>query len=435
MIEVWSASDLNNVRNDLGGDYVQKADIDLSGYDWEPIGNHNTPFYGNYDGGDFQITNLSITLPFGSEEMYYGLFGCVDYSHQGDSGVYTPGLIQNTHIRSTNQMGILVDSTFHASGGTGVVCGALIGQIIGGSVLKCDSTGSINTMAYSNGNPGGGGGWPEDPAYQAWVACSKVSYGAIVGGLIGINIGANIRQCYSTVNIHCNIDISSYILYPGFAIVNWGNDWIDAPERITEAYSRVRESITIGGLIGKLFNAEIYNLAWYWGDGSAHDCYARGTMSIPDPSISQSAFEADGLDYPTILRQGGRDGFVGVSSNYVPFENCYSTGGYRGFNASGYALDTNCYFDEATSEGAMIEGNGNPDQARSTTQMQRESTFVDWDFVSIWKLSPSRNDGYPYFGGYEGRPDGPTCNSVRLKNVQSQFLNFARQREGGPILL
>ena len=38
-IEVWTAEDLDNVRNNLSGEYIQMADIDLSGYtNWVPIG-------------------------------------------------------------------------------------------------------------------------------------------------------------------------------------------------------------------------------------------------------------------------------------------------------------------------------------------------------------------------------------------------------------
>jgi len=46
-IEVWTAEDLDNVRNNLSGEYIQMADIDLSGYtNWVPIGYPLSTFYG-----------------------------------------------------------------------------------------------------------------------------------------------------------------------------------------------------------------------------------------------------------------------------------------------------------------------------------------------------------------------------------------------------
>ena len=56
--------------------YIQMADIDLSGYSagegWEPIGVSGDPFKGRYDGNGFNISGLKIDRP---DADCQGLFG------------------------------------------------------------------------------------------------------------------------------------------------------------------------------------------------------------------------------------------------------------------------------------------------------------------------------------------------------------------------
>jgi len=75
VVEVWTATDLYNVRNDLTKTYVQMANIDLSGYaSWTPIGTDAARFSGTYDGNGFTISNLCINA---ITTDYQGLFGVI----------------------------------------------------------------------------------------------------------------------------------------------------------------------------------------------------------------------------------------------------------------------------------------------------------------------------------------------------------------------
>ncbi|MFA5571294.1 MAG: hypothetical protein WC990_07645, partial [Sphaerochaetaceae bacterium] len=74
---VETAAHLNNVRNHMGAYFLQIDNIDLTGYNWVPIGVLPTPyddqpFYGIYDGSNFTIENLTIDNP---NNDYVGLFG------------------------------------------------------------------------------------------------------------------------------------------------------------------------------------------------------------------------------------------------------------------------------------------------------------------------------------------------------------------------
>lgn len=59
-IEVCTAQDLDNVRNNLTAKYKQVCNIDLSDRNWVPIANLDVPFTGEYDGQGYKISNLRI---------------------------------------------------------------------------------------------------------------------------------------------------------------------------------------------------------------------------------------------------------------------------------------------------------------------------------------------------------------------------------------
>ena len=85
-VEVADWNDLDNVRNDLAGDYVLVNDLDseTDGYggigdDFEPLGVasfEGDAFTGTFDGGGFAIEDLIIDVD--PAERGTGLFGGTD---------------------------------------------------------------------------------------------------------------------------------------------------------------------------------------------------------------------------------------------------------------------------------------------------------------------------------------------------------------------
>ena len=74
-IAISSAGGLDAIRYDsdsLSKSYYLTADIDLSGWDWTPIGT-SLPFTGTFDGQGYVIKNLKITMSY----QYVGLFGYI----------------------------------------------------------------------------------------------------------------------------------------------------------------------------------------------------------------------------------------------------------------------------------------------------------------------------------------------------------------------
>lgn len=84
---ISSARQLNDIRNNLRGNYILACDISLELYpNWQPIGTKNNPFRGTFDGNGNTISGLNIVSLEDSNSPYAGLFG------------YNTGIIKNVGV-------------------------------------------------------------------------------------------------------------------------------------------------------------------------------------------------------------------------------------------------------------------------------------------------------------------------------------------------
>ena len=96
VIEIATAEELAAINDNLSGNYVLTADIDLAGIEWTPIGAYapsgeseeeqeipaaDVAFTGTFDGQGHAISNLTINQP---EAWAQGLFGCVANAQVGN---------------------------------------------------------------------------------------------------------------------------------------------------------------------------------------------------------------------------------------------------------------------------------------------------------------------------------------------------------------
>lgn len=137
-IVVTDAQGLHDIRNDLDGEYILMADIDLGLYDWQPIGHDfSNEFSGKFDGNGFKINNLTINKSQFSFDT--GLFG------RTDGAEILNVAIENADVVAGSQTGTLVgyaqnNTIIKNSYATGVLGGnrhaaGLIGNLIGGSEI------------------------------------------------------------------------------------------------------------------------------------------------------------------------------------------------------------------------------------------------------------------------------------------------------------
>jgi hypothetical protein len=214
-------------------------------------------------------------------------------------------------------------------------------QFVGGVVGNSDA---IITNCYSTGHVAG-------------------SY-AQVGGVVGDNAG-QISNCYSTVNVAGGSDV-------GGVVGNSGGI-------VSKCYStgNVTGNDAVGGVVGV-------------NEGSIANCYATG-------NITGSANDFNGVG-----------GVAGLNSDAGTVSNCYAIGNVTGVNYVGgvvgeifEATIINCYWNTQTTGmssgyGNIIHGGTFSGSGLSTAEMHHSSSFSGWDFSTVWSISPSFNNGYPY---------------------------------------
>lgn len=159
-IWVRSAEELDNIRNGLDKFYKLGADVDLSNYDWEPIGPELDNFTGALDGNGYCITGLKA----GQEERpkalkYAGLFGYCSGAElknltikapqvkTGEFGGALAGCVSDTRVENCTVNGGNI--VWDDEGGS-CYLGGLVGDMIGETSLLKDCTVSADVTAVGN---------------------------------------------------------------------------------------------------------------------------------------------------------------------------------------------------------------------------------------------------------------------------------------------
>ncbi|MCD7776076.1 MAG: CotH kinase family protein [Firmicutes bacterium] len=184
-IAIYSAEDLAKIGVDddypLDGDYVLVADIDLSDYNWTPIGDCDESgayrgdgvFSGTFDGRGHIIRGLTIEVST-SDASYWGLCGTV-----GSSSKSSPVVIKNIVFT-----GVSIDVV--SSGSSAV--GTLAGQ------ANCFVTiDNISLLSGSVNNEGSGG---------------SLGCGGLIGQCRTNVVGSRSNEGISITNIFSNVAVT-----------------------------------------------------------------------------------------------------------------------------------------------------------------------------------------------------------------------------------
>ncbi len=184
--QIQTAEHLNNIRNYLGEQhsdkhYIQTADIDLgtapwnTGEGWNPIGDRNNAFQGQYDGDRYYISNLTIDR----NSDYQGLFG---YSF--DASFYNTGL-KDVDITGRDHVG------------------GIVGRQDGVSRLQyCYVTGILTGSNYVAGIVGSTGNDDDLLVADSYSTANINTYSTnrnhYAGGIAGRLFRGDARRCYAT---------------------------------------------------------------------------------------------------------------------------------------------------------------------------------------------------------------------------------------------
>ena len=185
VVEISDWNDLDNVRNDLNGDYVLVNDLDSETNGYAGIGDDFTPigvglsgnFNGTFDGQGYQISDLVVSIDADS----VGLFGAVSR----DTSQFT--IIENLSVSGS------VTNTGE-NPRTGGLAGFLDGDG-GGEIKNCVSHVDVTS---SGGEVGGLVGRVQlDTVTDSYATGSVDGGGSDVGGLVGTNTQGTIQTSYA----------------------------------------------------------------------------------------------------------------------------------------------------------------------------------------------------------------------------------------------
>ncbi|WOD14978.1 two-partner secretion domain-containing protein [Paraburkholderia kirstenboschensis] len=173
---VNNVTDLQNISQDLAGNYALGTDIDATGYTLTPIGNHTTPFTGQFDGMWHNVRNAKIEIADFSKDYSSGLFGLV-----GQAGVLRDVGVEDSSVNTSHS-------------GSGLLAG--VNQ---GVIANAHSTGAASELFQNGTTFGGLVGRNEGSIERSWSSAA-ISGSDANGGLVGYNLGS-IAQSYATGSV------------------------------------------------------------------------------------------------------------------------------------------------------------------------------------------------------------------------------------------
>lgn len=333
--------------------------------------------------------------------------------------------------------------------------GGFIGYIAkSGSITNCYATGDVTgkgltggfagsswatiTDCYATGNVigtdrvGGFVGVATGTADNCY-AKGNVKGNDYLGGFAGIFWSSTAKNSHATGNVYGNNNVGGFT---GYSIV--GN--------YEKCYSRgdVRGVSNIGGFVGYMDSDE----------------YISGTNTNSRGNATASECFSSSNVYATEYAGGFAGHIERYYSYYVTINNCYTydgivygksyTGGFAGYittlNKVNYCYSNNriVYDSSGGFSGKYDDTNGmtrcyfnseiNPGETdlaaagKTTQQLSEQATYLDWDFLNTWEITPDFNNNLPYLRSLEGAAEP----EIEYTNISTEDeLNNIRYNAGG----
>lgn len=440
---IFSVYQLQSINKKRSAHYALGTNIDASstknwngGKGFLPIDS----FYGSLDGREHAISNLFIN----NSASNTGLFSYLDINvsirnifmmNADISGTKNVGIVagdstlavmSNVHVSGKvsatgdNAGGVVGSSSTNmtnVSSKADVKGNAYVGGIAGSNSSNMDNvtfegtiqgTSTIGGLAGSNsgvitnanakvtirGNDtiGGAIGFNNANLSHIVTEVDIVGTGNSIGGLVGSQIQNKAR---SLKNIQVKGFVSGANAVGGIIGTNGGTIWVGANIEYAISEVNVLAKDRVGGVVG-------------WNEsGALSHTYAKGNVFGSNNVGGLVGYEWSsnpGTKYMNVYATGDVSGkaYIGglVGFNYqANIQNAYSTGKLTttGSNVGGLIGNltngslTNAYYDKTTT-GMNDTGKG---LGKTTAELQTQATYTGWDFTSIWKMNPSKNNGYP----------------------------------------
>lgn len=378
---ISTCAELQNIKNDLTGNYILTANISCNGVNFVPIGNPDAFFRGTLDGANYNIKDLSIQ----SSAPYLGLFGVTTSATIKNINFVNPQIVGSRYA------GVLVGhakltriENVQIQNGTVTVPRNSSSQYVGGMVGLLDSTSTMINSASSAKVQGGGnndrdigglvGSINDSNIYSSHARGIVQGSGVAIGGFAGSLIG----RSESNSRNHSIIEGCSAT----GAVTEIKGDFMTPSTR------------DMGGLIGYVNHSKIYTSyaagAVTAGNGTYY--IAGLTGELINDSVVQNSYASGAVSGSQYV--GGLIGAASVSSvtqvysaGHVNATTNVSVGGLIGYSYKPTAM--NGYWDIQTS-GQLTSAGG---LGRSTVEMYHQAMY-GWDFVKVWGIH--EGEGYPF---------------------------------------
>ncbi|TDK64145.1 hypothetical protein E2K98_04590 [Bacillus salipaludis] len=394
-IGIYSAEDLDQVRNNLSGRYILMEDIDLTdataeggpfynnGSGWQPIADASAPFAGILDGNGHKIIGLKMSIK--SDQLSYaGLFG---YAKNAS--------ISNLRLENDS---IYAENTSLNSSTSDVYAGGIVGYGYNVTITNTYNTGNITAVSMFNGYAGGISGYLTSSynlfstvsnCYNTGLITAKTAAGGIAGKVYRTNfsdvynkadltttgsgytggIAADLTSSSSIVNAYNTGNINYRSAGGGIA----GHS---SSSSISHSYNQGNLSSTVsssggGGIVGSAssttisesYNTGKINSTGQYSDGGGIAGSLGSSSSVTqsyntaDISVDQSSGGIVGENYSSVITQSYNTGtligsFAGGitgwgsgdtildSFNIGPVKGKYDSGGISGHGTNSTIKNT-----------------------------------------------------------------------------------------------
>lgn len=357
---IKTVEDLLNVRIDNAfnptNHYKQIADIDLTGVEWLPIGGfiHDGPtktFQGVYDGGIYKIINMTIN----DKSLQYA----------GFIGIATP---------PAKLLNITLDNALiHNAEPTWLA--VLVSQAQSITITNCHVNGEVISTNV-NSNTGGLASVAGNGTVISKCSADVRTVSGNAGGLV----------CYSYADISDSYAIGSIGGVDGFLSSAGTLAFQLYSGKVTNCYT----SVEIHDYAMNDYPS-IYLLAQIFEEVQLTSCYVDVTKGcIQTPWSSDKSYSPDhfirGTDnrlYQCYNSQNSKD--------YDYWESAWDSSGPPAWWPAPYTRA--CPVSGEVWSNFWKPVDSLYDEARTTTNMKKQSTFIDWDFNNVWIIDEGKD--YP----------------------------------------
>lgn len=394
---ISTASQLQAINDDPDAYYKLAGNIDLSGLDFEPIGNVDAgPFTGSFDGNGYTISNLTV-----DSGKYAGLFGY-------NEGQVTDVTLSKVSVQGTKYVGGVV--AYNDETGTVSQCEVRSGKIkaadglsemyVGGVVSY--NSGTFEGYSYNgadinandnNGNIYAGGIIGYSSSTVSFSANNKGNITAqrgVAGGIIGYGSKLNLHSCINFGDVYGQSGAAGIVeAYSSCTVYKCGNNG-DITAVYNNAYGIYADKVSNSYNTGKIITTELYGTS----------CGVVG--AVIESSFNSGYIEGEGR-YENIC------GISGTASNSYNNGNVNSLSWAEwtigvdetslSYNSGSVVGHNTCQIKRMNMNSYSLAGalpcNSDGSTRLSAVEFRKQSSFAGFDFENIWTIDSKVNSGFP----------------------------------------